>query len=274
MSFALLRVNVRLSQWAIFGWIVFLVAYALFVVLIYPSIAQSTGLLEYMKSLPESMLGSFGLTPEIIDELFGKEGFSLDGWLVTEFLNYWPIVVGIYAFMFGSGILSREADRGTIELLLSHPVQRYTIVATKFVALLAILALLLVASLAGVLLGTLFVEGGVDLGRMSLVLVQAGMAVAAIAAYSTLVSCLVLDPRRSVAIVGGIMAASFILNMLVPALGAAAWLGKLSLFYYYRPFDVVFRGELAASSTLVYLGVTGVCFLAALVVVQRRRAVI
>lgn len=276
MSLALFRTTLKLSQWAIVAWAVFLVLYGIFIVLLFPSIQVTSGALvqDYIKSMPEPMLSALGLTKETVEEVFGAEGFSLAGFLGTEYLTWWPVIAGIYAFMFGSGIVAREVERGTMEFLLSHPIPRYRLVVSKFVAFLAIVGVLVVCSVLGIAAGLPTVDEEVNMVRVFLVTVQAGLAVTAIAAYSLLVSCLVLDPRKAMAIAGGITAALYILNLIAPILGSFEGLQKLSLFYYFRPFDMLLQGKFAISSLLVYLGSTATCFAAALVVFQHRKAVV
>lgn len=276
MSFTLFRTTLKLSQWAIVAWAVFLILYGLFIVLLFPSIQETSGALvqEYIKSMPEAVLKALGLTEETMEKVFADGGYTLEGFLGTEYLTWWPLIAGIYAFMFGSGIVAREVERGTMEFLLSHPIPRYRLVVSKFVAFLAIVGILVVCSVLGIAAGLLTVDEEVNMVRVFLVTVQGGLAVTAIAAYSLLVSCLVLDPRKAMAIAGGITAALYILNLIAPILGSFEWLQRLSLFYYFRPFDMLLQGEFALSSLLVYLGITAACFAAALVVFQRRKAVV
>ncbi|MBI4310683.1 MAG: ABC transporter permease subunit [Chloroflexi bacterium] len=275
MSLALFRVSLKLSQWAIVGWIAFLFLYGLFVVYVYPFASHAEGLQQFLKSLPEPMLRSFGLSQGAIDDLLREGGFTFNGWLVTRYFGLWPIILGIYAFTNGSGLVAREAERGTIELLFSHPLPRHQLVTSKLAAFLTTLALMVASSLAGIFVGSLFVEHvEVGWGSLLMTLVAGSMLVGAIMAYSTLLSCLVLDPRRTMAIAGGVMAASYILNFLLPSLESLAWMARLSLFYYYQPYDVLLHGGFPITGALVYGGVTAVCLALAIVVFNRRKALL
>ena len=276
MSVALFRTTFKLSQWAIIAWAIFLILYGFLIMLLFPSIQETSGELleDYMKSLPEGMREALNLTDEIVDELFDEAGLSLEGFLATEYLNWWPIIAGIYAFLFGSGIVAREVERGSMEFLLSQPIPRYQVAVTKFVAFVAIVGILVVASILGVALGLFTIDENADMVRVSLVMIQGGMVVISIAAYSLLLSCLLMDPRKAMTVAGGVTAALYILNLLGPALGSFEWLETLSLFYHFKPFDILLKGEFAISSVLFYLGVTGASFAAALLVFQRKKAVV
>ncbi|MSQ21691.1 MAG: hypothetical protein EXR53_00050 [Dehalococcoidia bacterium] len=276
MSRALFWTTLKLSQWAIVAWGVVLILYGLLILLVYPAIQGSSGpvLEEYLRSLPEGMLNAMGMTKEVLDQILAGEGFTVSGFLATEYLVWWPVMAGIYAFIFASGAVAREAERGTMELLLSHPVSRAQVVASKFLAFLAIAGLLVIATVAGIAIGVIMIDESLDMGRVFLAVLQGGMAVVSIAAYSLLISCITLDPRKAMALAGGIMALQYIMSLLGPLLDSFAWVQKLSLFYYYRPLDVLVQGQFAISSGLVYMSITAICFAAALVVFQRSKAVV
>ena len=274
MNLVLLSMTLRLSRWAIVGWISFLVLYSFLIIWIYPVLAENEGLALYVQSMPEEVLNTIGLTPEIVDDLFAEGGFSFEGWLATEYLAWWPIMVGIYAFMFCSGIVAREAERGTMELLLSQPVSRSRIVSSKLLGFLVIIATIIAGSLIGIILSLPLVDVGLDLWRVFLVLAQAGMLVGVIAAYSTLVSSLVMDPRKAMTISGGVMAFSYILNLLAPALSGMDWILRFSLFSYFKPFEILLHGNFSLQTVAVYLILIIVFFAASLIVVERQKAVV
>ncbi len=276
MSFALFRTTLKLSQWTIVSWAVLLVLYGLVILLLYPTFKESAGSLmeQYMRSLPEGILAAMGLTEDVLGQVFGAQGYSLGGWLGTEYMTWWPVIAGIYAFIYGSGIIAKEMERGTMELLLSHPIPRYVVLTSKFVGFLAIAGVLVIATVAGIGLGALVIGESIDLWRVSLLAVQGGMAIASIAAYSLLVSCLLPDPRKAMIIAGAITAALYVLNLMGPILDSFSWIQKLSLFYYFRPMDILVRGKSDLSTTPVFLSVTALCFAAALLVFQRRKAVV
>ena len=274
MNLVLLRMTLRLSRWAIVGWISFLVLYSFLIIWIYPLLAENEGMALYVQSMPEEVLNTIGLTPEIVDALFAEGGFSFEGWLATEYLAWWPIMVGIYAFMFCSGIVAREAERGTMELLLSQPVSRSRIVSSKLLGFLVIIAMIIAGSLIGIILSLPLVDVGLDLWRVFLVLAQAGMLVGVIATYSTLVSSLVMDPRKAMTISGGLMAFSYILNLLAPALSGMDWILRFSLFSYFKPFEIMLHGNFSLQTVAVYLILIIVFFVTSLIVIERQKAVV
>ena len=99
MNLVLLSMTLRLSRWAIVGWIGFLVLYSFLIIWIYPVLAENEGLALYVQSMPEEVLNTIGLTPEIVDDLFAEGGFSFEGWLATEYLAWWPIMAVSYTHL-------------------------------------------------------------------------------------------------------------------------------------------------------------------------------
>ena len=274
MNLTLYITTLKLSQWAILSWAIVLVLYGVFVVWIYGSVEQATGLEEYIDSMPDFVKEAIGLTDELVDSYFTAGGISFDGYLATEYISWWPIMLGVYAVMVGSGIVAREVERGTIEVLLSQPVPRYVFVATKFAAFITVVAILTVFSVVGIVAGLPTSGQTVDILRVSLAAAVGGLAVVTIAAYSLLLSCWLLDPRKAMAVAGGLTAGLYILSILGPVLGPVDWLQKLSLFYYFKPLEILFQGTFPLSGVLVYVGVAVACFVASLVVFQRRRTVV
>jgi len=85
--------------------------------------------------------------------------------------------------------------------------------------------------------------------------------------------CLLLEPGKSVAVPGLATALIFFLNMLAPSIESAAWLQKGSLFYYFDPFAMMFRGEVSWAGIGVYLGVMLGSLILAIAVFQRKDVV-
>ncbi|MBI4200111.1 MAG: ABC transporter permease subunit [Chloroflexi bacterium] len=278
MSGALFRATLTLSRWAVVGWAVFLALYGVLIGALFPSVQEAMGamgLRQYIESMPEVLKTVTGVTDErLLQEVLGETGMTFPGYLAVEYLSWWPILVGTYAFLFCSGIVAREVERGTMELLLSQPVARWVVVASKFLAFGVIIALVAVLSVIGIGLGQPLADAEVDLGRVLLALLQGGLVVVAIGSYSLLISCVVGDPRKAAVLAGGVTAALYVVNFLGPLLDSLDWVQRLSIFYYYRPLEVLTMGEFHLSSLAVYMGVAAAAFAAAVVLFERRRAVV
>ncbi len=264
MSLRLFLSNLKLSRWGLVAWAGIIFLYGVLTMYLYPTMTED--ILGYLNSLPEAMKAAFGY--EGVD--FTTFTFTPEAFATLEFLVLWPLLIGIYGIFSSIGI-AREAERGTLDLLLAQPVKRYKVLISKF-AVFALAALLIaVASLLGLVFGATLINESVNINSLALVLFEAFLFVLAIGCFTLLCSTIFLEPRKSLLAAGVVMAGSYILNFIVPILSDSfSWLRNLSLFYYYQPNEVVSSASLNGTAVAVYASVAIVCFIAALVVFQRR----
>ena len=264
MSLALFLAHLKSSRWGIVAWVAIIFVYALLVIYLYPTVADTFGT-EYYQILPDWLKQALGL--EDVD-LSG--GLPLSIYVTTEFLAWWPLLVGIYAIFAAGGIVAREMDKGTLGLLLSQPLRRSRLLSSKFAAFCLALIFIGIAAVAGIALGFALIDVSASLGGICLAVVEGLCLVLAIGSYSLLFSCIFLDPRRTLTASGLLTAAFYILSFIAPILGRFDWLSRLSLFYYYRPGQIVDTATPDWAGLGIYLGLTAVCFIASLRVFQRR----
>jgi len=267
LSLRLFLSNLKLSRWGLVAWSGIIFLYGVLTMYLYPTMTEGTiDILAYLNSLPEALKAAFGY--EGID--FTTITFTPEAFATLEFLVIWPLLIGIYGIFASIGI-AREAERGTLDLLLAQPVKRYKVLVSKFSVFVFAALLIAVASLLGLVLGTAIINESVNTASLALVLVEAFLFVLALASIALLCSVIFLEPRKSLLVAGVFMAGSYILNFIVPILSDSfSWLRNLSLFYYYQPNDVVSSTSLNGTAVAVYIVVAIVCFIAALVVFQRR----
>ena len=267
MSFSLFLSNLKLGRWGILSWTVLIFLYALLTMYLYPSFAESNvDLLEYINGLPEALKAAFGY--EGID--FTSATFTPEAFATLEFLVMWPLLIGTYG-LFSSVGIAREAERGTLDLLLAQPIKRYKVLISKFSVFIFAAVLIAVVSYLGLVAGAAMIDEPVDSGSLAMVLFEALLMVLAIASITLLCSVVFLDPRKSLLVSGLIVGVSYIINFMVPILDPAIeWLRNTSIFYFYQPNEIVESGSLDAIAIAVYTVIILVCFFASLVLFQRR----
>jgi ABC-2 type transport system permease protein len=270
MNLALFLSNLKSSRGGMIAWGAFGFLFGLLVMYLYPSVKGVSGITEYLENMPEQLKAAFGLSGEGGSLLSPGGFYTLDAFISLEYLSWWPPALAVYAIFAAGGIVAREVEKGTMDLLLSQPVRRYQVVASKFAVFLVALLVVSLASLAGLAAGLSLIEESTDMMGVSLAVLQGFLLVSAVASYSALFSCLFLDPRKMLMASGVLTAGFYILNFMAPSLGSFDWAKKLSLFYYFRPLEIVQKAELNWAGIGIYLGVAVVCFVASLVVFQRR----
>ncbi len=267
MSLRLFLSNLKLGRGGLIAWAVLIFLYGWLMMALYPSISESSSaIMEYMETLPEAFKAAFGY--EGVD--FGSFFLTPEAFATMEFMILWPLLIGVYG-IFSCVNIAREAERGTLDLLLAQPVKRYKILITKFAVFVFAVLLITVTSLLGLLIGTVLINESVDTASLALALFEALLLVLAIASFTTLFSVIFLEPRKSLLVAGVVTGGSYILNFIVPLITPSiSWVRNLSIFYHYQPNDVVNTSSLNMTAVIVYTAIIVICFITALIVFQRR----
>lgn len=267
MSLKLFFSNLKLGRWGIATWAILIFLYGILTMYLFPTMGDANeSILSYLNQLPDAMKAAFGY--EGID--FTTLTFTAEDFVTLEFLIVWPLLIGIYGIFSGVGI-AREAERGTLDLLLAQPVKRYGVLISKYSVFIFAALLITAASLLGLFTGTMFIDDSVNMGTISLALIEAFLLALSFATVALLCSAIFLEPRKALLFAGGFMGISYIVNFMVPVLDPAFnWVRNTSLFYFYQPNEVVESNSLNGETIAVYLSVIVICFIASLVVFQKR----
>jgi ABC-2 type transport system permease protein len=209
-------------------------------------------------------------------------GFPLDAMFTRVgqlSILYWHVVTMLvcvgWALGRGSDSISGEIGRGTMDLLVSLPVWRLTILAAP--AVIATLgAVLLVASLwAGTMLGVrCFMRGEVPLGAFLPGALNLLAMVFCFTGITTLISSWNRDRWRTIGWAGGFFVISMILETVARMWPAASWLGYFTFLAAFQPQRlIVMHSETAREAlrydlVLVMVGLAG--YAAAAVIFWRR----
>ena len=155
MSVSIYRNVLTLARVGAVSWSVVLVLWALLVVWIYPSL-EDTGVNfeDYLNAMPEQLRASMGIAGEAEAALmFNAGAFTYLGFLNVEYISWLPLLLGIYAVVYCGGLISKEVERGTLDVVLSQPVERTTFLLSKLAGFLTLALAATVASAIAVLLG-------------------------------------------------------------------------------------------------------------------------
>jgi ABC-2 type transport system permease protein len=176
-----------------------------------------------------------GVFPKGLARFGGGDIFSLPGAIALGFIHPIAIVVvSIFAVGFTSGAIAGERQRGTLEVLLSHPLSRRRAYATLLFAALGFVALLLAALLSGALVSAA-VSGVIDeieLGRVPLAWLNAFLLFGSFATIGLAASVSCDRASRALGFTIAIVLASYFLEVLGGLWPDAAFLQRYSLFHY------------------------------------------
>ena len=157
------------------------------------------------------------------------------------------LMFAVWAISRGSASVAGEIERGTMDLVLSRPVPRFSYLSSQVAAALTGMAILAAAMIAGNLVGSHYNTLS-DPPSAGLLLKPAANLVAfalAIYGYTTLCSTVDLVRWRPNLIASVATLAGFIAQVVanIPSLEEYKWLEHLSIFKAYNPVEVVTKGE-------------------------------
>jgi ABC-2 type transport system permease protein len=195
------------------------------VILLWPSIAAGPELEELIERLPPALQAMMG---ENIDLT------SVPGYLNLRLFTFIaPIIFLVYAIGRGTAAVAGEEDRGTMDVLLSHPVERWRIVVEKFTTMLFGLIVVGLALWVGLVLGALAVNVDLNISRAA----QATFMVILLGMFHGALALAIGAGTGRTGLATGIAAtvgiAGYFLHTLAPLVDWLEPFQVLSPFYYY-----------------------------------------
>lgn len=248
MSLALYRANFWFYRLSALVWAGGAAAYAFFYGVLY----QSVGTVEYaelIEGMPEALRAALGLDPDIPLTAGGK--LSPENWVTIEFLSFAALLMAIYGAIYGAGAIAREAENGTLDLLLSQPVRRRQLVFAKAQVFLTSTVALVVATGLGLMAGLAAAGASVEAGNLFLTLMQAWLIGLAIGGIALAASCAFLSTGRAGALAGLLTVALYFIDILSRTAEGAEWVGNVSLFHFYEAQRLMINGDLSWTGVIV-----------------------
>lgn len=246
------RQALRDSRRGIIGWSLGMALFFAFMLLFYPLIMQKM-----------EAFAAFMENPLVVALLGGETDFATpEGYVGVYVLTYMPLVLAFYLVVLALGITAGEEERGTADILLSAPVPRWRVIVEKYLALVVITIIVMVATYLGVLLGMAVTpEVQVSLSRLAEAFIAQLPLNLLIAAVALLFSTITRSRGTAGALVGTVVVVSYFLNTLV-AMGdqSIQWMRKFSMFFYVGTTSVLKNGivwgdfVVLAVATLVLFG--------------------
>jgi ABC-2 type transport system permease protein len=179
----------------------------------YPSVRGDPALSDYAKDLPESVRALFA-------------GGELDlaspaGYLNSQiFALMAPLLFLIFAIGAGAGAVAGEEERGTLDLLLAHPVRRRDYVVQRFLALAALVAALTAVLLGTVTVGSRLVDLDIGFDGVLAASVSVGLLAVLFGAVALAGGALRPGRTRAIAVSAGLAVASWVFDGLAQAVDA------------------------------------------------------
>lgn len=162
-------------------------------------------------------------------------------YLTMRFFSYMPLILGIFAILSGTGLTAVDEEKGTLDLILAHPVSRTSLFLGRFLAMLITLLIILVMSWAGLVvwMARTHLRDQITAGQMVLPYLSLMAELLFFGALAILLS-LVMPSRRQAATAGGlILVGSFFVTMFARLDPSLEPLARFSPLTYYQSGQAV-----------------------------------
>lgn len=238
------------------AWAIGIGLYVALIVVVWPSIRDSSQLTNAFRDYPDTL-----------KELFGGEA-SFDfatsaGYLNAELFSLmYPLFLAVFAIAFAASTLAGEEERGVLDLVLAYPVERTRVVTEKAVALLLAVAALAVFSGLVMYLVGLAVDLDAGIANLAAAVVGSALVGAVIGAVTLFAGAWWGSRAAAIGAGAAVFGAGYLLQVLgsfVDALDAVRWLSPMYLANGHAPIREGWPGPEYA----VLAAVTAVLVLAA-----------
>ncbi len=220
-----------------------------FVVVIYPSVEDAIG--KAVASYPEALKEAFGIS----------ELSSVEQYLNAEMLSLIvPLAVGYLAARAVASGLSGAAESGRLDVLLSAPVSRRSVVAAAFTAAAGELAAVLAVALLLTMLGSAVAGSGLSFGSALAGYANVWPLALLVAGLGVIVTGWSLRTAVVTGSVAGVLVAMYVADLIGRLDTSLDWIRYASVFRYYgRAIEegidpVAFIGVTAVAVALAALG--------------------
>jgi ABC-2 type transport system permease protein len=202
--------TLRRLRGQILGWGIALGLMAMLVVSIYGVFAdQQAQFDQILEAYPPELMAFFGI------DTATTSMFSPEGFISVEFFSFIaPIALGIFAVLTGSGLLAGDEEKGTLDLILAHPVSRTSLFMGRLLAFVTATVGILAIVWLGFIVAMSRSSMGIGWGAILLPLLSL-LAVLLVFSTLALLLSMVLPSRGMAASVAGlVMVASYFITSL------------------------------------------------------------
>lgn len=200
----------------------------------------------------EELMDAF---PDAIFDMFGIEAVhTIEGFVAAEvYAFFWVLLLGIYFAYIGAGMIAGEIERREIDLTLSNPVSRESVLIQKVAALWVPLSILNLGVPVILYVGTRLIEEPIDAVAILMVHLLSIPYLLVCAAIGLVLS-VVLDRKRTAQATA--LGLVFVLWLIEGASNIDPdyeWVGYAMPSRYYDPTDVLVHEEFAFFDAAVLL---------------------
>ncbi len=268
MTWALVRHALRTRRLAVIWFSVGMFGFSLLVMALWPS-SSDIDFSAYLEGMPEGLRAAFlgsAFNEEAVVESFFYQ------YLASQYTTWAPLVLAYFGIWVGSGVIAREFDRDTLDLLLAQPVTRTRFVIAKFSAVILAAIPIIVVSALGLIIGVILWGEGVELSGWDTILIHVNLLIftAATAALGMVFASLFLEPGRSYGLGAAVVIGMYLLNVVAQVVDPLEWSGYISLFRYWQPLEQYITGEFDWFNAVALVAIAAAGLFGTIIIFRRR----
>jgi ABC-2 type transport system permease protein len=226
--------TLRDQRQSLFWWIIGTFVLSAIMIMLYPQIdggAELEALFEQMPAPIQAMIG------EEID-LSTAAGY-LD---LRMFATIAPLLFLVYSIGRGNAAVAGEESRGTLDLLLAHPVRRWRIIIEHTLAIGAGLIVISIAMWGGLVVGGILVDETFDWTAAALAILMSGLLGMVFGTLALALGSQTGRPGIAIGVSAAVGIAMFFLHSLAPLVDWLEPARLISPFYYAVGHSVMLDG--------------------------------
>lgn len=233
------------------------------VISIYPTVKESSGIVEFIETLPEPFLAFFGVTDLDISLLEGYLNVELYQW-------FWALFLGFYFVFISSSLISKEIESKTIDMLLSNPISRRRLVLEKFLGLAPAIILINIATPIVVLGCAKYINETINVTYLFYTHFASVLYLCAVCALGLLFSVIFDETRRANVLAMVVIFVMYFMNTLSHLSEKYSAIGKISISHYYDPGEILVHHNIEVTDTVILFFITAVLLMAAVIYFEKR----
>ncbi|WIV66651.1 ABC transporter permease [Natrialbaceae archaeon AArc-T1-2] len=236
-----------------------LILLAAILLVVFPSIQEEAEVFEEV--YPEYLLALLG-----IEELHSIEGFV--GGYIFPFT--WVLIAGIYVAYVSAGMISRDVRTRRMDLLLSNPVSRESVVLQKVAALWVPLVALNVGLFVALFVGVQLLEESIDVVALAMAHLLGVPYLLVCAGIGIVLSVVIDRVETAQAVALGLVFVLWLVDGLSKMDPDFEWVGEATPSRYYDPSAILVHEEYALADAGILLAAFLVLLGVAVLVFTRR----
>lgn len=214
--------------------------------LITTNLAASAQFKQVMSELPQPFIEAFGL----------RSMTSLEGLLAGEFYTLmWSVFFGLYLAYSAAGSIRGDIDADRMDVLLSNPVSRITVLLEKFLSLLVPIIVASIVTPAAIYIGTQFIEPSIAIEKLVMVHMLSIPYLLCCGAIGLVLSVIIDDTDTAQNAALGVLFGLYLFQSFIP-MTDFDWLANIAPMTYFDANAILLDGTYDFTSAGILLAAT------------------